>query len=434
LARRINNKGRLEMTMPRWGRYPMGTDFVSFERGPTGVTPEIVILKAQDGVGSRGVLYGKGTERTVVCIMHPRADMTRHYAIPYLVDGGYAFFAQESRWPGTDVATVHEMLVADVAAAMTYLRDRKFDNVILLGNSGAGSLYCLYQAQAETSRPNRLTDTAAGDPYDLNKFDLPPAQGVIFLGAHLGAGKILQSEIDPSVFDEKDPYSCDPDLDMYSSTNGFREPPQPSSYSQGFLDRYRAAQHARVARIDAIARGYIAEQRYFQQLAGEPPLDTLPVDTKRPLRQRAVHGRYLHVNRVEANPAAVDLSLNPSTRSYGSLMSTRPDISNYAEPATKILTPRAWLSSWSGLSSRASVLDNLPKVKVPTLVLNYTGDNAIHPHNSQAIYDQSPAKDKLKAEVEGDHFGLAPASMPKLNCRGAAATIMLDWLRSRFPA
>ncbi len=422
------------MTMPRWGRYPMGTDFVSYDKGPAGVTPEIVVLKAPDGVGSRGVLYGKGNERTVVCLMHPRADMTRHYAIPYLVDGGYAFFAQESRWPGTDLATVHEMLVADVAAAMTFLRDRKFDNVILLGNSGAGSLYCLYQAQAATPQPNRLTDTAAGDPYDLNKFDLPPAQGIIFLGAHLGAGKILQSEIDPSVLDEKDPFSCDPDLDMYSSANGFREPPQPSSYSREFLDRYRAAQHTRVARIDAIARGYIAEQRYFQQLAGEPAFDAFPTDKKRPLRQRAVHGRYLHVHRVEANPAVVDLSLNPSTRSYGSLMSTRPDISNYAEPATKILTPRAWLSSWSGLSSRASVLDNLPKVRISTLVLSYTGDNAIHPHNSQTIYEKSPATDKHKVDVEGDHFGLAPASTPDLNCRRAAATVMLDWLRPRFPA
>jgi hypothetical protein len=422
------------MTMPRWGRYPMGTDFVSFDRGPTGVTPEIVTLRAADGAASRGVLYAKGGERTVICIMHPRADMTRHYAIPYLVDGGYAFFAQESRWPGTDMATVHEQLVADVAAAMVVLRERRFENIVLLGNSGAGSLYCLYQAQATTTPPHRLTDTAAGDPYDLNTFDLPPAHGIILLGAHLGAGKILQTELDPSVLDERDPHSCDPDLDMYSSANGFREPPQLSGYSEEFLSRYRAAQRARVARIDAIARGYIAEQRSFQQLVGEPAFDTLPVEKKRLLRRYAVAGRTLNVHRLDANPATVDLSLNPSTRGYGSLMSTRPDISNYSEAATKILTPRAWLSSWSALSSRASVLDNLPKVEIPTLVLSYTGDNAIHPHNSEAIFERSPAPDKHKAEVEADHFGLAPASTPGSNGRRVAAKIMLDWLRNRFAA
>lgn len=236
------------------------------------------------------------------------------------------------------------------------------------------------------------------------------------------------------MLDEKDCHSCDPDLDMYSSANGFREPPQLSSYSEEFLSRYREAQCARIARIDAIARGYIAEQRYFQQLAGEPAFDALPVDKKNLLRRRAVNSRYLNVHRIEANPAAADLSLDPSTRSYGSLMSVRPDISNYAEAATKILTPRAWLSSWSALSSRASVLDNLPKVKIPTLVLSYTGDNAIYPCNSEAIYEQSPATDKHKAEVEGDHFGFAPASTPDANCRRAAATILLDWLQSRFSA
>src|SRR5277367_2443422 len=176
------------MTLPRWNRYPAGLDFISFLEPPKGVRPENVVLKAEDGGISRGVLYAAGRERTVVCLMHPRADMTRHYLIPHLVENGYAFFAQESRWPGTDIATVHEVLLADVAAAAVHLRER-FERIVLLGNSGAGSLYCLYQAQAVTERPHRLADTAAGDPYDLNAFDMPPAHGMIFLGAHLGGGR-----------------------------------------------------------------------------------------------------------------------------------------------------------------------------------------------------------------------------------------------------
>ena len=215
------------MSIPRWPRYPRGLDFVSFEQSPNGVTPEIVVLKAEDGGISRGVLYATGNERTVVCLMHPRADMTRHYLIPHFVENGYAFFAQESRWPGTDIATIHEVLVADVAAAMTRLRARNFESIVLLGNSGAGSLYCLYQAQATTAPPGRLTDTAAGDPYDLNAFNMPAADGMIFLGAHLGAGKILQTENRlPPTSTRTDPPSCDPQLDMYDPANGFREPPE----------------------------------------------------------------------------------------------------------------------------------------------------------------------------------------------------------------
>jgi hypothetical protein len=409
------------MNLPRWPRYPMGLDFVSFEKPPEGVTPEIVVLKAEDGGVSRGVLYSTGKERTVVCLMHPRADMTRHYLIPYLVDNGVAFFAQESRWPGTDIATIHEVLLADVAAAMTHLRARNFDFIVLLGNSGAGSLYCLYQAQATTAPPGRLTDTAAGDPYDLNAFNMPAADGMIFLGAHLGAGKILQTEVDPSVIDESDPLSCDPELDMYEPANGFREPPEYSTYADDFLARYRAAQATRVERIDAIARNHIRNQRTFREVA-----DNLAT------RRRAMLGRYMQVHRLDANPGSTSRPVPPSQRTYGSLMSVRPDLSNYAEPGTKVITPRAWLSSWSGLSSRAAVLDNLPKVTVATLVANYDADNAIYPASSDTIFDASPASDKSRAQFEGDHFGLTSTFARKPRGPKSAATVILEWLRARY--
>jgi hypothetical protein len=393
------------MNVPQWPRYPRGLDFVSFDQTPAGVTPEIVVLKAEDGGISRGVLYSTGKERTVVCLMHPRADMTRHYLIPSLVENGYAFFAQESRWPGTDIATIHEVLLADVAAAMVQLRARNFASIVLLGNSGAGSLYCLYQAQAVTAPPGRLTDTAAGDPYDLNAFTMPPADGMIFLGAHLGAGKILQTEIDPAVIDENDPLSCDPELNMYRPANGFREPPEYSTYSDEFLARYRNAQVGRVERIDAIAREHIRNPRPF---------------------------RYLQVFRLDANPGSTSRPLPPSRRTYGSLMSVRPDLSNVAEPGTKVLSPRAWLSSWSGLSSRASVLHNLPMVTIPTLVANYDADNAIYPASSETIFEASPASDKSRAQFEGDHFGLTAAFERKPRGPKSAATVILEWLRARY--
>jgi len=341
------------------------------------------------------------------------------------VENGYAFFAQESRWPGTDIMTVHEVLLADVAAALTRLRNRNFDSIVLLGNSGAGSLYCLYQAQAATAPPGRLTDTAAGDPYDLNAFAMSPADGMIFLGAHLGAGKILQTEIDPSVTDENDPLSCDPELDMYDLANGFREPPETSTYSEGFLTRYRAAQATRVARIDAIARDRIRDQRTFRDLANAG-------ETSSAVRRRAMLGRTMQVYRLDANPGSTDPAVQPSQRTYGSLMSVRPDLSNYAEPGTKILTPRAWLSSWSGLSSRAAVLDNLPLVTVPTLVANYASDNAIYPASAETIYAQSPASDKSRAQFEGDHFGLTATFERKPLGPKSAATMILEWLRARF--
>jgi hypothetical protein len=285
-----------------------------------------------------------------------------------------------------------------------------------------------------TSPPDRLTDTAAGDPYDLNRFQLPPGDGIVILAAHLGEGKILQTFIDPSVTDENDPLSCDPSLDMYNPANGFCEPPQSSKYSKEFIQRYRAAQTARVARIDAIARGYIEEQRYFRELARAPEFDRLPLERRTFISRRALVGRYMEIHRTEANLTYTDLSICPSSRDYGSIFTPRPDLFNYTEAGfAKYQTPRAWLSTWSGLSSRAAVLDNLPKVTIPTLVVNYTGDNAIYPQDSEAVYQQSPATDKQIAHIDGDHFGFPLPSKPNQGGREGAMKVIVQWLRERFP-
>ncbi len=86
------------MALPRIPRYTAaGTSLLSFVRLPPGTAYEIVPLQAEDRGESQGVLYTKGGEKTVICLMHPRGNMSRHYAIPYLLEGGYAAFGQEGR-------------------------------------------------------------------------------------------------------------------------------------------------------------------------------------------------------------------------------------------------------------------------------------------------------------------------------------------------
>jgi len=423
------------MALARIPRYSAaGMSLLSFEKLPAGVSYEVVPLTAEDRGESKGILYTKGGEKTVVCLMHPRADMTRHYAIPHLLEAGYAAFGQEGRWPSNDIACIHEMLIPDVAAGVKLLRDRGFQQIVFIGNSGGGSLYSFYQSQAVTVPPGRLTHTPAGDSYDLNRFQLSPADGMVFLAAHLGEGKFLEKTVDPSVTDEDDPLSCDPALDMYNPTNGFREPPEPCTYSQEFIHRYRAAQVARIARIDAIARRYVEEQRYFQELVRQPEFDKLPFERRIFLSRRGLVGRYMEIHRTEANLTYTDPSLSPSSRDYGSLWSPRPDLFNYLEAGFgKYQTPRAWLSTWSGLSSQAAVLSCLPKMTIPTLVVNYTGDHAIYPEDSEAVYQQSPTKDKQIAHVDADHFGYPLPAKPNHGGRDGAMKVILPWLRERFP-
>jgi hypothetical protein len=423
------------MPLPRLARYPAIAGIISFDAIPPETNHEVIRVQAPDRGESKGVLYSKGGEPTVVCLMHPRADMSRHYLTPYLIEAGYAVFGQESRWPGNDVACIHEILLVDIAAGLGILKDRGYRKIVFIGNSGGGSLYSFYQAQAATQPPGRLKETAAGDPYDLNQFEMPLADGLIILAAHLGEGKYLEKSIDPAVADEHDPLSCDPALDMYNPANGFSEPPAPSKYSADFLAQYRAAQTARVARLDAIARLHIDNQSHFQEIARQPEFDRLPSERHSFIGRRALLGSYMVIHRTEANPAFTDPSISPSARDYGSIFSPRPDLFNYCEAGfAKYMTPRGWLSTWSGLSSRAAVLDNIPTIKIPTLVVNYTGDHSIYPDDSAAILERSGAADKQMVNIDGDHFGLPLAAKPNQGGREGAARAITAWLRDRFPA
>ncbi len=139
------------------------------------------------------------------------------------------------------------------------------------------------------------------------------------------------------------------------------------------------------------------------------------------------------IHRTEANPAYTDPSLYPSERAYGSFFSPRPDVFNYLEAGFgKYQTPRAWLSTWSGLSSRASTLDCLPKLTIPTLVIAYTGDNAVFACDTDAIYDRAPAPDKEQHRVAGDHLGFGPGGPKDESGRERALAIITKWLRERF--
>src|SRR5690242_19569022 len=110
----------------------------SFDNLPPDVSYEVVPLKAQDGGESRGMLYQKGKPDPVVMFTHPRTPSTRHYAIPGLVEAGFAAFGHNTRWLNNDIETIHEKLALDVAAGVREFRNRGYKHVILLGTSGGG--------------------------------------------------------------------------------------------------------------------------------------------------------------------------------------------------------------------------------------------------------------------------------------------------------
>ena len=401
---------------------------------PDGVEERNVRLQAEDGGHSRGILYRRGGERTAIIFNHPRGDFSSHYLTPALLAAGYAVFGGQTRNLANDIDCIHEYLLADLAAQVRYLRAAGFEKVILCGNSGGGSLSLFYQAQALTPPPGRLTDTPAGDPYDLNGLTMSPADGIVLLAAHVGEGLYGLAAIDPSVTDETDPLSCDPALDMYNPDNGFREPPEPSAYSDEFLARYREAQRARCARVDAIARQNIERRRHYRAMMARADFGELPLKERLYITRMATASRYMTVWRTQANPAMTDLSIDPSKRVIGSLLGPDPHAVNYKfETFASVMTPEGWLSTWSGLSSRAASVANIEKVDQPLLIVSYTADIAVLPQEAQDMLDNAASTDKTLVTVDADHYGYAIEG-EKSSTLVETGQRVTDWLKSRFPA
>ena len=393
-----------------------------------------VQIVSEDGVTTRGLLYRPKRSRASVGIhiMHPRADLYAHYSILPLALAGYTVLAQSTRWPNNDTHTIHERLLLDVAAGLRFLARQGCARLVLLGPAGGGSLAAFYQAQATAPVGSRLTETPAGDPFDLNRFDLPAADGLIVFGAHVGQGAVLAKMIDPSVVDEDDPLGVDPALDMYAPANGFVTPPAPSRYAPEFLARYRAAQLARVERIDAKARALLASQRRAAAIVAALGDRASPVHMR-----AAIVEHVMIVYRTTADPDCVDLGIDPDDRRAGSYHGTRPDMENYAADGfSRVTTPRAWLSTWSAVSSNAGTARNLAKVDVPLLIVHNAGDAETRLREIGELFDAAASADKQVHIVRGvDHSGFRIRPDGSAGERASEGVdVVRAWLEARFPA
>lgn len=406
----------------------------------TRITP--VRLFADDGAESSGWLYEPAGARpkTVVTLMHPRGEFSRHYAIPGLVRAGYAAFGQNSRYLNNDTEAIHERLLLDVAAGMRWLHDGGFERVVLAGNSGGGSLYAMYQAQAVLPAGQREQDTPGGSRVDLTG-EMPEGDGFIAIAAHPGEGRFLMKTIDPSVTDEADPLSCDPALDMFNPENGYDPASGGATYDAEFLERYRSAQRARIARLDGIARAQIAREREGGETSRALATDAgarISAYVRIQADRRAVPHRLMVIYRTVASPAYLDLSIDSNERDAGSifgLMNARPEFGNYfTSNIARVMAPRAWLSTWSGLSSRADFLASARSVTVPVLFVPAAGDSDILPGDAAAMWEAIGSADKSRHDIAGaDHYLRPTARRIGGDPRDELNDVMVAWLEQRFP-
>src|SRR4051812_12753127 len=183
---------------------------------------------------------------TAVVWCHPTANFLGHYALPSLAERGVGAIGLTTRYVGNDTALILENCLLDIGAMVDHLRDRGYERVVLVGNSGGASVVPYYQAQALLPS---VTDPPGGGP-DLTQATLPPVDAIVMFNGHPARARLCTEWLDPAIIAEHQPFERDAGLDMYNPENG---PP----YTAEFIAHYRDAQQARNRRISEWAEGQL---------------------------------------------------------------------------------------------------------------------------------------------------------------------------------
>lgn len=358
----------------RWRREPIVLSF-----------PEVSEFPETHGfVGTQGLVWLEGQRLvpdepsdTVYLFMHPSSTLQLLPMPTALADAGLHVICAGSRYPKNDSALIIEKVCADLGRYVRWAKEEcGYRVVVLVGWSGGGSLSLFYQSQAESPT---ITHTAAGDPYDLTAAKLVPADGLIFIAAHLSRAETLTELLDPSVLNELIPDVRDSSLDIYD-VNSSNQPP----YSPDFVIRFRAAQIARNRRITRWAEGKLAALR--EKRDGE-----------------VEYGFVVHRTRCDVR--RLDPTIDPNGRSLSSHALEESRTANTAPSGlARFCSLRSWLSQWSYDRSQAKGPAAAARItKTPVLLIENEADGNVPCTHPAAIF-------AALATVEKEHVKIAKAT------------------------
>lgn len=324
-------------------------------------------------------IFREGTAaRSVVIFSHPIGGGAFLPLVNALAHAGHHVIYCNTRYRGNDTALIMEKCLADLGACVAHARTKfGYDRVVLGGWSGGGSLSLFYQDQAENTT---ITETPAGDPYDLTKKDLPPADGIMLLAAHVSRAVTLTEWMDPSIHDEARPFERDAALNIYDPEN----PDQPP-YTPAFVAKFRAAQLDRNRRITSWVRETLDELRRKGELNME---------------------RAFTVQGTMASVCWTDPTQEPSDRRPYTCYLGDPRIANDGPVGlARFTTLRSWLSQWGFDTTNADGLGNAARISCPVLVINNTADLACTPSHAARLFDAVSHGRKAYRDIKGaDHY------------------------------
>jgi hypothetical protein len=341
-------------------------------------------------------LYWKAagkTPKVALIATHYNVDFAEHYMAPYFARQGFGFLGWNTRYRGAEDQFILEHALIDIGVGVRWLRkEAGVDTVVILGNSGGGSLMGAYQAEAIAPS---LADAMKG-PGGEALANLPAADLYISLNAHKGRPEVLTDWMDASVVDERDPTITDESLNPFNPDNG---PP----YRPEFIARYRAAQRARNQAITGWAE---AELRRVND-AGVPDI-------------------LFPLYRTWGDPRFMDPSIDPSDRPSPGCYAGHPAIANRRVGIGRANSLKTWLSMWSLERSMCQGATQLTKFRSPCLVVQSTGDMGVFPSDARAIHAAIASRDKRLEMVQGAHY-FEDSEVHRQN----AVDLMSDWIRAK---
>ena len=325
---------------------------------------------------------------------HYQIDFSEHYLADYMATRGIGFLGWNTRFRGFESSFLLDHALVDIGVGVRWLREvQGVETVVLLGNSGGGSLMAAYQAQAVDPHVTPLEGMrpAAG----LN--DLLPADGYVASAAHPGRPDVLTAWMDAAVVDENDPVATDPELDLFDERNG---PP----YSRG------------VRR--ALPVGADRPQPRDHRL-GRNRTQTGP--------RRGFSDRPFTVMRTWADPRMVDPTLEPTKRQANLCYAGVPVKANRsAHGIAAACTLRNWIGMWSLRHAQTRAEPHLARIDCPALVINSEQDTGVYPSDAQRIYDALASTDKSQCAIDTDHYFTTPGA------RSEQADTIARWIAKRW--
>ena len=357
---------------------------------------------SQGHVNLEGVrLRPKGhLSHTLLVYMHPASTLQLLPLPRAMVERGAHVLCAGSRYQRNDTPLIMEKVLLDLGAYIRHAKENwGYQRIVIAGWSGGGSLSLFYQSQAE--RPT-ITQTPAGDPIDIPGAKLIRGDAMLLQAAHISRAVMLRDWIDPSVRDEDHPDDRDVELDLYDPRNPNRPP-----YTPAFIERFRAAQLARVRRRTARVKDTLAMLR--RKGGGEKE-------------------RGFVTHRTLADPRFLDGTLEPNDRPIGRCYLGVPETVNSGPVGlARFSTLRAWLSQWSIDDTNAEGERCAAGVSVPLLAIENTADDAVPQPHIPRLFEAAASTDKMLSVIKGaTHYYVGQPVLLEEACR-----ISLSWLAER---